>query len=282
VPHIQDFSQALHGAAVLSTVDLVRAFNQIPVATEDIPKTAITTPFGLFEFPFMTFGLRNAAQTFQCFIDEFLRGLTFCYAYLDDILIASSSQEEHLTHLRTLFQRLEQYGGVIIPAKCVFGQPEVKFLGYLVSGAGTCPLPAKVEAIREYKRPQTVKGLRQFLGMVNFYRRFIPGAARVQAPLNDLLQGNVKGRTPVNWNPEAEAAFEPSNAALARATLLAHPKPDAPSLFLQTHWILPSVLCYSNTLRVPGSRSNSPRKNLAPPNVCTARSTENSSQSTER
>jgi len=228
VPHIQDFAQALHGATVFSTVDLVRAFNQIPVAKEDIPKTAITTPFGLFEFPFMTFGLRNAAQTFQRFIDNILRGLDFCYAYIDDILIASSSQEEHLNHLRTLFQRLEKYGVVINPGKCVFGQPEVKFLGYLVSGAGTSPLPGKVEAIRDFKRPQTVKGLRQFLGMVNFYRRFIPGAASIHAPLNDLLQGNAKGRAPVNWNPVAITAFDQSKDALARATLLAHPKPDAP------------------------------------------------------
>jgi cleavage and polyadenylation specificity factor subunit 1 len=228
VPHIQDFAQALHGATVFSTVDLVRAFNQIPVAKEDISKTAITTPFGLFEFPFMTFGLRNAAQTFQRFIDEVLRGLTFCYAYIDDILIASTSQEEHLDHLRILFQRLEKYGVVVNPAKCVFGLPEVRFLGYLVSGSGTRPLPEKVDAIREYKQPQTVKGLRQFLGMSNFYRRFIPGAAKMQAPLNDLLQGNVKGRMPVTWNPAATAAFEQCKDALAQATLLAHPKPDAP------------------------------------------------------
>ena len=107
MPHIQDFAQALHGATVFSAVDLVRAFNKILVAKEDIPKTVITTPFGLFELPFMTFGLRNAAQKFQRFIDNVLRGLDFCYAYIDDILIASSSQEEHLNHLRTLFQRLE-------------------------------------------------------------------------------------------------------------------------------------------------------------------------------
>jgi len=228
VPHIQDFAQTLHGATVFSTVDLVRAFNQIPLAKEDIPKTAITTPFGLFEFPYMTFGLRNAAQTFQRFIDKILRGLTFCYAYIDDILIASSSHEEHLNHLRTLFQRLEKYGVVVNPGKCVFGQPEVRFLGYMVSGAGTCPLPEKVEAIRDFQRPQTVKSLRQFLGMINFYRRFIPGAARVQAPLNDLLQGNAKGRTPVTWSPAADAAFDQCKDALARATLLAHPKLDAP------------------------------------------------------
>jgi hypothetical protein len=124
VLHIEDFAQNLHGATVFSTVDLVRAFNQIPVARKDIPKTAITTPFGHFEFPFMTFGIRNAAQTFQRFIDNVLRGLDFCYAYIDDILIASSCLEAHLNHLRTLFQRLEKYGVVINPSKCVFGQPE--------------------------------------------------------------------------------------------------------------------------------------------------------------
>ena len=86
MPHIQDFAQTLHGATVFSTVDLVRAFNQITVAKEDIPKTAITTPFGLFEFPFITFGLRNAAQNFP-FIDNVLRGFDFCYAYIDDVLI---------------------------------------------------------------------------------------------------------------------------------------------------------------------------------------------------
>jgi hypothetical protein len=113
VPHIQDFAQALHGAPVFSTVDLVRVFNQVLVAQEDIPKTAKTTPFVFFEFPFMTFGLRNAAQTFQRFIDKVLRGFNFCYVYIDDILIASSSHEEHLNHLRTLFQRLEKYGVVV-------------------------------------------------------------------------------------------------------------------------------------------------------------------------
>jgi hypothetical protein len=216
VPHIQDFAQTLHGATVFSTVDLVRAFNQIPVAKEDILKTVITTPFGLFEFPFMTFGLRNAAQTFQRCIDNVLRGLDFSYAYINDILIASSSQEEHLNHLRTLFQCQEKYGVVINPNKCVFVKPEVKFLGYLVSGAGTCPLPGKVEAIRDFKRPQTVKGLRQFLGMVNFYRRFIPGAASIHEPLNNLLQGNAKGRTPVTWNPAADAAFDQCKAVFKR------------------------------------------------------------------
>lgn len=228
VRHIQDFAQHLDGKSIFSKIDCTRAYTQIPVAEEDIPKTAIITPFGLFEFPFMTFGLRNAAQTFQRFIDEVLQGLDFVYAYIDDILIASASLDEHMGHLRVVCERLKQYGLVINPSKCVFGQPQIEFLGYLVSGAGTQPLPEKVEAIRSFKLPDTVKKLRGFLGMINFYRRFIPKAAAVQAPLNNLLQGNVKGNAPVPWTPEAIKAFDACKDSLAEATLLAHPKRDAP------------------------------------------------------
>jgi len=173
---------------------------------------------------YMSFGLRNAAQTFQRFIDEVLGDLGFCYAYLDDILVTSSSADEHERHLCTVFERLRKYGVVINPAKCVFGQAEVEFLRYLVSAEGTRPLPARVSAIREYRLPRTAKDLRRYLGMINFYRRFVPKVAAILAPLNDLLRGRSKGKAPIEWTPQARQAFEAAKESLAQATLLAHPR----------------------------------------------------------
>ena len=102
----------------------------------DVPKTAVITPFGLFEFLRMSFGLRNAAQTFQRFIDEVLRGLHFTYAYIDDVLVSSTSPEEHEHHLRLVLQRFQQHGVVVNPAKCQFEVAELDFLGYRVDICG--------------------------------------------------------------------------------------------------------------------------------------------------
>ncbi|BHF70804.1 hypothetical protein SprV_0301385700 [Sparganum proliferum] len=136
VPHLQDFAGALFGEAVFSKIDLVRAFRQIPVAPEDMPKTAVTTPFLLFGFIRIPFGLRNAAQTFQRPLDHFLHGLLFVYSYIDDLFVASQKKEEHKEHLAMGFDRLDKFDVVINPSKCVLGVPSLELFGHQVDSEG--------------------------------------------------------------------------------------------------------------------------------------------------
>ena len=225
VPHIQDFASNLAGARFFSKIDLVRGYHQIPVREDDVGKTAIITPFGLFEFVRMPFGLKNSAQAFQRLMDTVCHGLDFVFVYLDDILVASRTRREHLRHLRLLFERLHEHGLVINLAKCKFGQTQMDFLGHRITRLGISPLPASVAAIAAFPQPTTVKGLQAYVGMVNFYHRFVPRAAAILRPLYRALAGKPKQ---LQWSPELTSAFSLSKEALASSTLLAHPRADAP------------------------------------------------------
>ncbi|GBL73843.1 Transposon Ty3-I Gag-Pol polyprotein [Araneus ventricosus] len=206
VPHTQNCLQVLEGKKIFSTLDLAKVYHQIPVL-EDVPKTAVATPFGLFEFLHMPFGLSNAAATFQRFIHHVLSGMDFCVPYFDDVLVASESEIQHLEHLKQVFQRFEEYGVRLNASKCALGKSSVKFLGHIVIPDGITPLPEKVSAITDFPEPSTIKELRRFLALINFYRRFVPNAARTQAVLNVYLKGTKKNdKTPITWTEEARNA----------------------------------------------------------------------------
>ena len=190
MPHLQDFAINLEGKQIFSKIDLVRAYNQVPMNAADIAKTAIVTPFGLFVYIRMPFGLKNAAQTFQRCMDRVFRDLPFVYIYLDDILIASNSPDEHRKHLRQLFERLADFGLVVNPTKCVLGKSSLEFICHCVTSSGVRPLQERVQHITYFPRPQSTKSLKAFLGMLNFYRRFVPQAAAILNPFYDLV--NVK------------------------------------------------------------------------------------------
>ena len=207
VPHGDDILQRLHGCTIFSTIDLVRAFHQIPVAQEDIQKTAVTTPFGLFEFLGMPPGLCNATQTFQRHMDNLLRELDFVGCFIDDLIVYSKLHEEHIQHLTAIFDILRAHKLTINPEKCEFGKDEVTYLGYTINHFGYEPPADRVQAIASYPKPETISDLRRFLGVINYYRRSIQQAAKLQAPLSAFLKDAKKLSTAasvLSYNPRGQ------------------------------------------------------------------------------
>ncbi len=151
------------------------------MATSRFLTTRQRCPKWLFEFLQMPFGLKNAGMSFQQLMDRVMAGLPFVFVYIDDILVASPDAATHLEHLRAVFQRLQQAGLQLNVAKCSFSRGAVDFLGHRISAAGSRPLADKVVAITKHPLPNTVRELQQFLGMLNFYRRFLPSGARLLA-----------------------------------------------------------------------------------------------------
>ena len=224
LPHIQDFNSKLAGAKIFSKIDLVRGYHQIPMAADSVPKTAIVTPFGLWEFLRMPFGLKNAAQAFQRLMDGIFRQLDFAFVYLDDILIASSSDDEHFDHLRQVFDLLSANGLVINKFKCVFGVTELDYLGHKVTIKGIQPLPDRIKSIQNFPIPQNRPALQRFLGLINYYHRFLPNIAHKLAPLHLASSGRGKS---IEWSQSCQEAFDCAKSALAHATLLHHPRANA-------------------------------------------------------
>ena len=161
---------------------------------------------GLFEFSVMPFGLCNAPATFQRLMETVLEGLARkqCFVYLDDILVISSTWEEHLQNLELVIERLKKAGLRLKPKKCAFARQKVTYLGHVISEAGISVDPTKIEKIQSYPIPMGLKPLRQFLGITSYYRRFTPQFSKIAEPLYALTRKN----TPFVWTSSCQAAFE--------------------------------------------------------------------------
>ena len=218
MPLITDILTKLNKKTVFSKIDLAKAFHQIPVNPDDICKTAVITPFGLFEYLKMPFGLRNAAQSFQRHIDYVLRDLDFVRAYMDDILVFSQDVRSHADHLHAVFQRLNDNNLLINEKKCEYFSSEVKFLGHSISLDGIRTIPEKLDVIKSLPLPRTVTNLRSFLGAVNFYHKFIPMASSLLSPLSMLAVGPKLSIVP--WTDISKTAFTNVKEALTNLITL--------------------------------------------------------------
>ena len=226
LPLIADVCDLIGLSKIFSTLDLKAGYWQIEMDELAIPKTAFRCHRGLFEFLRLPFGLRNGPAAFQRIMDTVLQDLIgkVCMVYLDDIVIYSENQEEHIRHVQLVFERLRTAGLRLNAAKCHFGLKEIKLLGFIINANGIATDPAKVEVIKNLPSPTTVKQIRSFLGTASFYRQFVKNFSAVAEPLSKLTRKNVK----FQWGPEQEAAFLELKELLVSSKVMAAPRPNDP------------------------------------------------------
>lgn len=227
LPRIEESLTGLKSAKWYSTLDLASSYWQVEMDPADREKTAFTTPFGLYEFERMPFGLCNAPATFQRLMQRCLGNMVndSLLIYLDDVVVFSPDFDSHVHHLEEVFRRLNQHGLKLQPRKCHLFQREVTYLGHVISERGVATDPAKTAAVRDWPVPQTVKQVKSFLGFAGYYRRFIPAFSKIAAPLNALTHGTAaqeKKTAPIIWSPECQQAFEHLKEALLNAPVLAY------------------------------------------------------------
>ncbi len=190
LPRIDDSLDQLRGARYFSKIDLRSGYWQVRIEEKDIHKTAFRTPFGHHEWLVMPFGLQGAPSTFQRMMNHYLRQYLgdFVICYLDDVLIYSKTKEDHLEHIRKVLEILRKHKLYAKASKCDFGRTQVQYLGFIVREGQVDKDPKKIEAIRDWPLPSTVREVRSFLGLAGFYRKFVEGFATLAKPLTDILK----------------------------------------------------------------------------------------------
>ena len=228
LPRIDDLLDRLQGATVFSKLDLAQGYHQVQVAPEDVHKTAFTTQAGHFEFRVMPFGLCNAPATFQRLMNSTLSPYLgrFCMVYLDDIIVFSKNSEDHQDHLDQVLSKLAEAGLKAQLTKCEFGMAKLEFLGHVVSADGIQMDPSKVQAMTDWPVPKNVTEVKGFLGLLNYYRRFIQNFARLALPLTELTKDEAK--LSFAWTPQAHAAFTALKQKMVTGPVLQMPDLQRP------------------------------------------------------
>ncbi len=226
MPQIQDILESLHGVNVFSTLDLKSGYWQVEMEKDSIQKTAFVTSAGLFEFLRLPFGLKNAAASFQRLMEHVLRELKgkCCLVYIDDVVVFSQSEKEHLHHLSQVFHCFHDAGLTLNLKKCNLIQKSLKFLGHIVSGDGIKTDPSKVAAVKSFPVPQSIKEVQRFLGLAGWYHRFIPTFSEKAAPLHALKRKNSTW----SWTEQCQYSFDTIKQDLTQAPVLIPPDFDKP------------------------------------------------------
>ena len=226
IPRIDDLLDELHGAQYFTSLDLQQAYHQLRLKPEDIEKSAFTTHLGQFQYKVLSFGLTNAPATFQSVMNSLLRPHLgkYCLVYMDDVLIYSKTPQEHLQHLRAVLNTLREAQFYCKLSKCKFALQQVQFLGHLVTRGGVKPNPVKVSIIQDWPTPQTPSQLASFLGLAQYFSKFIPCYAIMTTCLRALLRKNAVWE----WTEQCADAFLDVKRALSTDPVLAMPDPDLP------------------------------------------------------
>uniref|UniRef100_A0A4W5JRV3 Gypsy retrotransposon integrase-like protein 1 n=1 Tax=Hucho hucho TaxID=62062 RepID=A0A4W5JRV3_9TELE len=224
LPLMSSAFERLQGAFIFTKLDLRNAYHLVRIKKGDEWKTAFNTPRGHFEYLVMPFGLSNSPAVFQALINDVLRDMVdqFIYVYLDDILIFSSSLQQHVQHVRRVLQRLLENGLFVKAEKCEVYAQSVPFLGHIVSAEGMRMDPEKVKAVVDWPSPDSRKALQRFLGFANFYRRFIRNFSQLAAPLTSLTSLSTTFR----WSGAAEKAFSDLKGRFVSGPILVAPDPS--------------------------------------------------------